>query len=214
MARIGLLGGSFNPVHEGHLNLARAALGFGCVERVLFLPSGVPPHKRETLAGRADRLAMVRLAVEGEADMGVCAEEIDRPGVSYTADTLQILSRRFPDDAFALLLGADALMRLRHWQRADEVVRLCRLLVMMRPDEDETRVRAEARSLCERGAQIGFLEGGLREISSTEIRQRLRAGKTLCGLVPPKVEAYIREHGLYQRKQGGKDIDETRKDGL
>lgn len=214
MAGIGLLGGSFDPVHEGHLNLARAALGFGCVERVLFLPSGVPPHKRETFAGTADRLAMVRLAVEDEKDMDICLEEIDRPGVSYTADTLQILSRRFPDDAFALLLGADALMNLRRWYRADEVVRLCRLLVMMRPDEDETRVRAEARVLCERGAQVGFLKGGMQGISSTEIRQRLRTGKTTGGFVPPKVEAYIREHGLYQREQGGKDVDETRKDGL
>lgn len=214
MAEIGLLGGSFDPVHEGHLNLARAALECGAVERVFFLPSGVPPHKRGALVPARERLDMIRLAIEGRPGMDVCLEELGRPGISYTADTLCALKARFPGDAFSLLLGADALLRLRRWRRVDEVIRLSGLLVMMREGVDETRVRAEMALWRERGAQIGLLDGRLCGISSTEIRQKIRRGEPLDGLVAPKVEAYLRVRGLYQREQGESCADETGKDGL
>ena len=106
MPEIGLMGGSFNPIHRGHVALARAALNSGKVERVLFLPTGNPPHKREGLADKFDRLRMVELAVAHEAGMAVCREEIDRGGVIYTVDTLAALQSKMPDCSLTYLIGA------------------------------------------------------------------------------------------------------------
>ena len=112
MPEIGLMGGSFNPIHRGHVALARAALDSGKVERVLFLPTGNPPHKREGLADKFDRLRMVELAVAHEAGMAVCREEIDRGGVIYTVDTLAALQSKMPDCSLTYLIGADTLRAL------------------------------------------------------------------------------------------------------
>ena len=202
MQSIGLMGGSFNPIHCGHINLARAALESGLADRVLFLPTGNPPHKRSGLADKLDRLAMTELAVEGEKGVGVCREEVDREGVIYTVDTLTILREKMPDCRLLYLIGADTLCTLHTWRRPEDVVRLCTLLVAMRPGEDRTAVEESAKAWRERGAQIEYLPAELMDISSTEIRMRVQAGRALDGLVPPKVEAYIRSHGLYESDGG------------
>ena len=137
MPEIGLMGGSFNPIHRGHVALARAALNSGKVERVLFLPTGNPPHKREGLADKFDRLRMVELAVAHEAGMAVCREEIDRGGVIYTVDTLAALQSKMPDCSLTYLIGADTLRALGTWRRVETVIERCKFLVMMR--EGETR---------------------------------------------------------------------------
>ena len=137
MPEIGLMGGSFNPIHRGHVALARAALDSGKVERVLFLPTGNPPHKREGLADKFDRLRMVELAVAHEAGMAVCREEIDRGGVIYTVDTLAALQSKMPDCSLTYLIGADTLRALGTWRRVETVIERCKFLVMMR--EGETR---------------------------------------------------------------------------
>lgn len=196
MRRIGLMGGSFNPVHCGHLRLARAALVSGAADEVLFLPSGNPPHKRAGLADKRDRLAMVELAVRGEAGMGVCREEVERSGVIYTVDTLTILHSRMPDAQFRYLIGADTLAALDTWRRPEEVIRLCTLLVAARPGQEE--LEALVARWRERGAIIELLPCAPADISSTAIRARAAAGLPLAGLVPPQVETYIRANGLYQ----------------
>jgi len=198
MQHIGLMGGSFNPIHCGHINMGRAALDSGIVHKVLFLPSGNPPHKRAGLEDKAHRLAMARLAVEGEAGMDVCTEEIDRQGVIYTVDTLTILREKMPGCRFHYLIGADTMRVLHTWRRAEDVIRLCAFLVVMRPGEDEAQVLAAAQAWRARGADISFLPARMMDISSTEIRERLARGQTLKGLVPPSVEQYIRTHELYQ----------------
>lgn len=198
MRHIGLMGGSFNPIHCGHLNMGRAALDSGVVEQVLFLPSGNPPHKRAGLEDKMHRLAMARLAVRGEAGMDVCTEEIDRQGVIYTVDTLTILHEKMPDCRFHYLIGADTLRVLHTWRRAEDVIRLCAFLVVMRPGEDEAQVMTAAQRWRDAGADISFLPARLMDISSTEIRQRLEQGLPLCGLLPAPVEDYIRDHDLYQ----------------
>lgn len=203
--QIGLMGGSFNPIHCGHLNMARAALASGAVEQVLFLPSGNPPHKREGLEDKRHRLAMAQLAIEGEEHMAVCTEEIERGGVIYTVDTLGILKDRMPDCRFHYLIGADTLRVLHTWRRIEDVIRLCAFLAVMRPGEDEAQTLADAEAWRARGAQIAILPAVQMDISSTEIRRRLAEGETLEGLVPRQVEQYIRAHGLY-----GTKTDETR----
>lgn len=197
MQRIGLMGGSFNPVHIGHVHLARAALDAGCAERVLFLPTGNPPHKRSGLADKLHRLQMVRLAIEGEAHMDVCREEVDREGVIYTVDTLGILKERMPDAEFAYIIGADSLRALHTWKRPEELITLCRFLVVMRPGEGEEETLEAARMWRGRGAQIEFLRMQPMDISSTEIRRRIAADEAIDSLVPAGVAAYIRAHDLY-----------------
>jgi len=197
MQRIGLMGGSFNPVHIGHVNLARAALDAGCVEKVLFLPTGNPPHKKSGLADKLDRLQMVRLAIAGETDMDVCREEVDREGVIYTVDTLGILSEKMRDCSFSYIIGADSLCQLHTWKKPEVLITRCRFLVVMRPGEGEEETLAAARFWRKKGADIEFLNMPPLDISSTDIRRRASEGMEIGHLVPAGVAEYIAAHGLY-----------------
>lgn len=202
MPEIGLMGGSFNPIHCGHVALARAALESGRVERVLFLPTGNPPHKKEGLADKFDRLRMVELAVEHEAGMAVCREEIDRDGVIYTVDTLAALKRKMPDCTLTYLIGADTLRALGTWRRVETVIERCKFLVMMREGETQEEVIRLAGLWTQRGAQIDFLDARKMDISSTQIREQIQKGSPFERLVPQAVADYIHEHGLYGAKTG------------
>ena len=202
MPEIGLMGGSFNPIHCGHVALARAALESGRVERVLFLPTCNPPHKKEGLADKFDRLRMVELAVEHEAGMAVCREEIDRDGVIYTVDTLAALKRKMPDCTLTYLIGADTLRALGTWRRVETVIERCKFLVMMREGETREEVIRLAGLWTQRGAQIDFLDARKMDISSTQIREQIQKGLPFERLVPQAVADYIHEHGLYGAKTG------------
>ena len=202
MPDIGVMGGSFNPIHCGHVALARAALESGRVERVLFLPTGNPPHKKEGLADKFDRLRMVELAVEHEAGMAVCREEIDRDGVIYTVDTLAALKRKMPDCTLTYLIGADTLRALGTWRRVETVIERCKFLVMMREGETREEVIRLAGLWTQRGAQIDFLDARKMDISSTQIREQIQKGLPFERLVPQAVADYIHEHGLYGAKTG------------
>ena len=202
MPEIGLMGGSFNPIHRGHVALARAALDSGKVERVLFLPTGNPPHKREGLADKFDRLRMVELAVAHEAGMAVCREEIDRGGVIYTVDTLAALQSKMPDCSLTYLIGADTLRALGTWRRVETVIERCKFLVMMREGETREEVIRLAGLWASRGAQIDFLDARKMDISSTQIREYIRKNLPFERLVPEAVADYIRARGLYGAKSG------------
>ena len=202
MERVGLLGGSFNPIHYGHLHLARAALDSGYVDRVLFLPSGNPPHKHDGLADKQFRYEMVELALTDETGMEVSREEIDRPGVIYTVDTLRRLHAQMPQSELIYLIGADTLRLLDTWRRIDEVIGVCGFLVMLRPGEDDAEAARYAQVWRSRGARIDFLAAGKMEISSTQIRAAAASGEPLTDEVPLLVEGYIRSHGLYGSDQG------------
>ena len=206
MRRIGLMGGSFNPIHLAHVNLARAALEGGHVDEVLFLPTGNPPHKREGLVDKEDRYAMTCLAIAGEQNMRASRVEIDREGMIYTVDTVGLLRKQMPDCAFTYLIGADTVFQLHTWKRIDTLITLCTFLVCMRPGEDAQAAREEAQRWRERGADIRFMDAELMAVSSTEVRERLCKGLAADDLLPPAVAAYIREHGLYRAKAPG---DET-----
>ena len=202
MPEIGLMGGSFNPIHRGHIALARAALESGKVERVLFLPTGNPPHKKEGLADKFDRLRMVELAVKHEPGMAVCREEIDRDGVIYTVDTLAALKRKMPDCTLTYLIGADTLRALSTWRRVETVIERCKFLVMMREGETRGEVIRMAGLWTSRGAQIDFLDARKMDISSTQIREYIQKNQPFDALVPGAVAAYIRERCLYGAKSG------------
>jgi nicotinate-nucleotide adenylyltransferase len=189
MRRIGLFGGTFDPPHLGHLALAECARDQLDLERVIFVPAGSPPHKRRAERSSAPRrVAMTRLAVRGNRAFRISLLEVRRQGPSFTVDTLLDLARRFPGCRLYLLLGADSLADFANWHRPREILRLATLVVAERPG---VRGRVGPR----RG--VVWLENFAVDISSSAIRARARAGRSVRYLVPEAVERYIVRHRVY-----------------
>lgn len=189
MRRIGLLGGTFNPIHLGHLVLAEAAREHLRLDEVWFLPVAEPPLKDEpALAPARHRLRMVQLAAEGHPVFRACDLEIRRGGKSYTVETLRALTARYgARHQYWFLVGSDACRHLRAWREWRTLLRLCRLVIAVRPGFRLTQVPA--------GAQT--LDIPLLDISSTDIRRRVALGRSIRFLVPERVRAYITRHRLY-----------------
>lgn len=197
--RTGILGGAFDPVHNGHLAIARGVLDSARLDRVLFMPVGAPAH-RVTHAPAADRAEMVRLALEGEDPrLQFDATALDQPGPAYTADTLVLARAAFPDDALFFIAGADSLAR-SPWRRLDEVAAsLERFYVVPRRGSAWSDVEKVLRDLPpplrERFAPIEIV---VDDFSASEIRARVAAGESIAGLVPVEVARYIERAGLYK----------------
>ena len=196
--RIGIMGGTFDPLHNGHLACAAAAQDALELDEVLFIPCGVPSFKQETVAASAkDRLAMTRLGVAGHAGFAVDALEVERPGTTYTVDTLHALHERYPEAELVFITGADAARTLPIWYRADELARLARFAVVAR-DGDGLSAE-EQRKLSDAGFTIVMLaDVRTGDVSSHEIRSLVKEGKPLGALVPEAIERYIIENGLYR----------------
>lgn len=184
----GVFGGSFDPVHHGHLIAAdRAAEALG-LETVLFVPCARQPLKGGAVATAKHRCEMLRLAIQGHSRYAIETMELDRAGPSYTVDTLRILKERWPDDRLVLILGADAAAELPRWRAADEVARLAEVAVLKRPGSPEV-TSAFVKHLVATPAI---------EISASDIRARCIAGKSIRYLVPDAVADHIARHHLYQ----------------
>jgi nicotinate-nucleotide adenylyltransferase len=204
VSRLGVLGGTFDPPHYGHLLLAdtaRVQLGLECV---LFAPAGQPPHKpgaQPTAVAHRVALVEAALADAGEPTFRLSRVDVDRPGPHFTADSLEILSQAYPEAALWFLIGADSLADLAKWRSPDRIIALGRLGVLPRPgyepDLQQLAARLEVRDLRER---IDWLMGPSLDVSSTALRERVRCGVPLRFLVPPTVEAYVRCHHLYQEE--------------
>ena len=204
--RIGFLGGTFDPIHVGHLILASELCEAGKLDQVLFVPAGHPPHKRsEVRASGIDRLRMVRLAVEGEARFSVSGREVDREGLSFTRDTLRELRRERSADDWVLLMGLDTLADLPSWMGVEEILREFELLVGIRRGVEAQEAMSRLEGLFgekEVGHfRISICSTPIIEIAAREIRKRLTTGRSIRYLVPGNVEEYIRERGLYLREQ-------------
>ena len=207
-ARIGVLGGTFDPVHLGHVAAAEGAAEALGLARVVLVPAGNPPHKLDgARAGADDRLAMARLAVAGRAKLDVSDIETRREGPSYTVDTVRELAAELgPGMRLYLLLGSDALRDLPSWRDVEEIFRVAEPVAVERPGEPAIDWDALARSLpaelvSRARANFVRLERGV-DVSSTEVRRRLAEGEHVTGLLAPEVERYIREHGLYGAARG------------
>jgi len=199
--RLGILGGTFDPPHVGHLTLAeeaRLALG---LDQVLFVPAGAPWRKAEReLSAREDRLAMVRLAVGDNPTFAVSTVEVNRAGPSYTADTMTELGDQFGRETeLFFIMGADSLADFPHWHEPQRILELARLAVAERPEPEDVALEeglAEdlARAMRER---VVWLRMPLIAISASAVRERVRRGLSIRYWVPPAVEEYIQQHGLY-----------------
>jgi nicotinate-nucleotide adenylyltransferase len=189
--RIGVYGGTFDPIHNTHLAIAHAALVQVRLDRVLFVVSANPPHKRNDVsADAAGRYAMVEAAVADTPAFVPSALEIGRDGPSYTADTLRTLAQEFPGAALFLILGWDSLADLPRWREPQEIIARARLIAVPRPQP----IAPAPPELAGRYDVLRFDESAL---SSTEVRMRLQAGENVKDVVPPAVLRIIEERGLY-----------------
>ena len=201
MRKVGVLGGSFNPIHLGHLSMALHAIDAFGLDEMLLLPTGNPPHKRLGLADKLDRLEMVRLTAKLDPRLRVCDAEVTREGVIYTVDTLHILLNRMPDAHIYYVIGADTLLDMHTWKCFKEVIRLCSFAVCGRPGSRSKEVISCMENMRRMGADMLWFDMPPEDISSTMVRRKAEQGSDLAGLVAPEVAAYIRGRGLYA-KQG------------
>jgi len=199
---IALFGGSFNPIHNGHLSIARAVATRVGVESVVLLPSQSPPHKSAgSLVDARHRLAMIRLAAQDDPLFSVHKWDLNRAGPTYTIETVDHFRRELGEQTeICWIIGADSLAELHLWHRVAELVDRCRFLTAARPGSEAIDWGPLASLLSPdqlNKLKSGVLETPMVDISATEIRRRAASGASLEGLVPPDVAAYIADHGLY-----------------
>ena len=199
-ARIGILGGTFNPIHLGHLIVAQDATDQLELARVVFIQSATPPHKRyEGNASAAQRLAMVRLAIRGNPRFKVDDIEIRLGGASYTVDTLSELRRHDRYTDFYFIIGADSLQELHRWREVGRLVRLCTFVTVPRPGfQARPVIDPKLDPATRRQLRQHVLRGHACDIASRDIRARVARGDSIRYLVPDAVASYIQRHRLYR----------------
>ncbi len=191
MQKIGLFGGSFDPVHLGHLLMAQAAREELGLDRLFFIPAAQSPFKTDGKPSSGEeRLRLLRLALAGEAWCEIDPQELNRGGVSYTIDTVGDYARRFPDAKIFYIIGGDHVAKLPLWRNAEELARLAEFIVVPRPGESDVPLPAPFRGKTLRGSPIG--------VSSSDIRARVQSGRPIDHLVPAFVPEAILSGGLYR----------------
>lgn len=195
--RLGILGGSFNPIHHAHLFTAEVAAAAFALDRVLLIPAAQSPFKQQSSVPAEHRLQMVHLAAAGSPLLQVSALELERPSPSYTVDTVAALREQCPDAALFLILGIDALVDLLEWRDPERLLDLCQLIVVSRPGLPLEIPLEVGEALGTRADRILLQPMPKLEISSTDIRRRLAHGEPVRYLLPESVEHYIRAQGLY-----------------
>lgn len=197
--RLGLMGGTFDPVHYGHLVAAEAARYEFGLAKVVFIPAGQPPHKPDRVVSPAfHRVAMVRLGIRSNPYFEVSTLEVERPGPSYTVDTAAEFRRLYPSAVLYFITGADAVAEILTWHRFKELLRLCLVVGVTRPGYSMADLRERLAGLeRELRQQILVLPAPGVDVSSSEIRERVLTGKPIKYLLPETVEEYIIRQGLY-----------------
>ncbi len=195
--RLGVLGGSFDPIHIGHLIMAEAVREVLDLDLLLFVPTAIQPLKQEHLASTPQhRVAMVELAINGNPYFSLSRVDVDRPGPSYTVDTLRLLRQEYPQAAFWFILGADALHSFPRWRDLEGILAQARLAVVRRPGPT-VDVTALSQTLPQLQAAVDWVDAPLIDISSTDLRRRAADGLSLRYRVPDPVLDYIEANQLY-----------------
>jgi len=222
--RIGLLGGTFNPIHVGHLKIARMVRYRLKLDAVWFIPTGKSPHKSEEMQpSRADRLEMVRLAIQDAPYFKPCDMEIKRRGISYTIDTLTLLKQHHPEESFFFIIGTDAFSHLHQWKAPERLLEtvafvivprvghpfshlpnlaICNRINMISLKELDGNHRKRYTFSTTNGGRLYFVQTALHPISACEIRNKIRSEKTVKTLLPQRVLSYIIKKGLYKKRIG------------
>lgn len=200
MKRIGIMGGTFDPVHNGHLLLGKQAYEEYHLDEIWYMPSHIPPHKKDhRITAGADRIEMLRLALRELPYCIVSDFEMKREGNTYTAQTLELLRKEAPDDQFYFIIGADSLFQLEQWYQPEKVMALTSFLVSGReyPGAERTLEEQIAYLTEKYGAKIYPLHNEEVAVASADIRRRLAKGAIVSNDLPKAVEQYIRANGLY-----------------
>jgi nicotinate-nucleotide adenylyltransferase len=192
---IALFGGTFNPVHWGHLMMAEAAREAASLDRVIFLPTGAPPHKRAPRTTARHRLAMLRLALRDNPAFQVSDWEIRQPRTVYTTEALAHFQRKFPKDRLHFILGSDSLRDVPLWRDGERLLGRAQFLAIERPEAPWNRLPSGLRRKARRIPAIPV------PLASREIRERVRAGRSIRYQVPDAVERYIRQRRLYRNAE-------------
>jgi nicotinate-nucleotide adenylyltransferase len=202
--KIGIFGGSFNPIHIGHLHLAESARVQFDMERVIFIPTGMNPFKykekqRNDISERKSRYEMVCLATKSNPYFEVSPIEINRVGKTYTIDTIRKVKESYPDKELYFIAGADIIFSITKWRKIDEVFRQTAFIVAERPGYPNAKLRRTIARLKHRyQARIYLMMLSGMDITSTDIRKRIKAGKSVRYLIPDEVNAYIQDKHLYR----------------
>lgn len=211
--KIGIFGGTLNPIHFGHLRTAEEVREAFSLDKVLFVPSAFPPHKKkEDMETPQQRIEMTRIAIEGNPYFDFSDMEVKRGGFSYSVDTVDEVKKRLPEAEIYFILGVDAFFEIDSWKECRRFLSLCNFIIATRPGYEKKSLGEslplEVRSdFCydaakgyychSSGHSLNFLEVTLLDISSTDIRKRLKVGKSVKYLIPERVEEYIRKNNLY-----------------
>lgn len=201
--KTGILGGSFNPIHSGHIKLALSALDEYKLDNVLIMPNNDTYYKKDASISDEDRVEMIRLAIDGCPGLILSDIEIQRGGITYTIDTVRELKeadrKNGEDNEYYFIIGGDSLKNLYYWREIGELFKNLIFLAAVRDDIDNSRLEELRRIYLEHypEARIEFLSVDAHNISSSDIRRRASCGESITGLVPESVEKYIIDHGLY-----------------
>ena len=198
--RVGVFGGTFDPIHLGHLAVARSIQSSLGLDNVIFVPAGQPWLKADTPVSRVkDRVEMLRLALARRRAFELSTIEAERPGPSYTVDTMETLQRQLGSNAdLFFLLGSDALMDIAKWKEPQRLIQLCQLVAFARPGFGLPTTEALEAAVPGVSQRVVFVEVPQVNIRATDIRRRIAEGRSIQRLVPRAVERYILEHGLYE----------------
>lgn len=199
--KIGIMGGTFNPIHKGHLMLGAYAYENFHLDKIWFLPNGNPPHKDSEIAAK-QRLDMVRLAIAGDDRFSLNAYEAERSEKSYSYETLETFHKKYPEHEFYFIIGADSLFSIESWKEPARVMKACTLLAACRDDKEPEDIKGQIAYLEGKyDASVQYLKAPYMPVSSSEIRKLVKQQADILQYVPASVACYIKEHHLYQSEE-------------
>lgn len=196
--KVGIMGGTFDPIHLGHLVVANEVLNMYKLDEIIFIPAGIPPHKIGIGASSWDRYLMVTMATLSNAKFKVSDIEINNPGKSYTLNTLRELTKLYKDTEFYFITGTDAVIDLPNWHEPEKVLSLCKFIAVSRPGISKDTVEKKIIEIKNKfNGDIELLQVPMLQISSTDIRDRFKKGISAKYMLPESVEQYIIKNKLY-----------------
>lgn len=196
--KIGIMGGTFNPIHNGHLLIGELARDELNLDEIIYMATGSSVHKEGDLVKGSKRFEMINLAIEGNENFSNSDIELTREGNTYTVDTLKKVRKTYSKEELYFIMGDDSLFTITDWVRFDEFKDLANFVILSRGDNSREDIKAEVNRLInEEGMSIIYLKSPIVEISSTDIRDRIKKGKSIKYQVPKKVEEYIYKKGIY-----------------